>query len=326
MRISPASTWCGPAQASFMCSRTTCAFPSGVSYMLEDRKMMMRLFPELFARNKVAPVVHYPDLLLDSLRAVAPHGIGDPTVVLLTPGMYNSAYFEHAFLAQQMGIELVEGQDLFVDAKRVFMRTTRGRRRVDVIYRRIDDDFLDPRAFRKDSTLGVPGLLEAYRAGNVTLTNAIGTGIADDKSIYPYVPEMVQFYLARRPFLATAPRSSAARRTTWPIRWRISPAWSSRRRTVQVATACWSAPRPPMPRLRNSASPLMARPDQYIAQPTLALSCCPTVCRIRHCATPYRPAAVRFVRARGDDGARRPDAGCLARRLAGRQFVPGRWH
>ena len=179
--------------------------PSGVSYMLEDRKMMMRLFPELFARHKVAPVAHYPDLLLDMLRSVAPQGVDDPTVVLMTPGMYNSAYFEHAFLAQQMGIELVEGQDLFVDDGYVFMRTTRGPKRVDVIYRRIDDDFLDPLVFRADSSLGVPGLLSVYRAGRVTLSNAIGTGVADDKSIYPFVPDMIRFYLSEEPILNNVP-------------------------------------------------------------------------------------------------------------------------
>ena len=157
--------------------------PSGVSYMLEDRKMMMRLFPDLFARHQIAPVAHYPDLLLDMLRSVAPQGVDDPTVVVMTPGMYNSAYFEHAFLAQQMGVELVEGQDLFVSDNSVFMRTTRGPKRVDVIYRRIDDDYLDPLAFRSDSAIGVPGLLSVYRAGRVTLSNAIGTGVADDKSI-----------------------------------------------------------------------------------------------------------------------------------------------
>ena len=179
--------------------------PSGVSYMIEDRKMMMRLFPELFSRNKIAPVQHYPDRLLENLRTVAPQGVGDPTVVLLTPGAYNSAYFEHTFLAQQMGIELVEGRDLFVDNDTVFMRTTRGPQRVDVIYRRLDDDFLDPLAFRKDSMLGVPGLLSAYRAGRVTLANAIGTGVADDKSIYPYVPEMIRFYLGEEPILNNVP-------------------------------------------------------------------------------------------------------------------------
>src|SRR5690349_9363041 len=156
--------------------------PSGVSYMLEDRKMMMRLFPELFARQAIAPVEHYPDLLLENLRAVAPAGVSDPTVVVLTPGQFNSAYFEHAFLAQQMGVELVDGNDLFTADGHVYMRTTQGRRRVDVIYRRIDDDFLDPKFFRKDSMLGVPGIFDCYRYGRVTLANAVGTGIADDKA------------------------------------------------------------------------------------------------------------------------------------------------
>ena len=142
--------------------------PSGVSYMLENRKMMMRLFPELFAQHRIAPVAHYPDLLLETLRAVAPPSVNEPTVVVLTPGMYNSAYFEHAFLAQQMGIELVEGQDLFVKDNFVYMRTTQGPRRVDVVYRRVDDDFLDPKAFRTDSTLGCAGLLDVYRKGNIS--------------------------------------------------------------------------------------------------------------------------------------------------------------
>ena len=159
--------------------------PSGVSYMLENRRMMMRLFPELFATQSITPVEHYPDLLLENLRGVAPAGEEEPEVAVLTPGAYNSAYFEHAFLAQQMGVELVEGQDLFVQNDTLYMRTTRGPRRVHVLYRRVDDDFLDPRAFRPDSMLGVPGLFAAYRAGRVTLANAIGTGVADDKSIYP---------------------------------------------------------------------------------------------------------------------------------------------
>src|SRR5471032_3401043 len=179
--------------------------PSGVSYMLEDRKMMMRLFPELFARHKVAPVDHYPDLLLDNLRSVAPMGVTDPTIVVMTPGMYNSAYFEHAFLAQQMGIELVEGKDLFVNDNLVYMRTTHGPKRVDVIYRRVDDDFLDPLAFRPDSMLGVPGLMTAYHAGNVTLSNAVGTGAADDKAVYSYMPEIVKFYLGEEPLLKNVP-------------------------------------------------------------------------------------------------------------------------
>src|SRR5215468_2165952 len=179
--------------------------PSGVSYMLENRRMMMRLFPELFAKQAIKPVEHYPDLLLENLRAVGPAGEEQPEVAILTPGAHNSAYFEHAFLAQQMGVELVEGQDLFVQNDTVYMHTTRGPRRVHVLYRRIDDDFLDPRAFRSDSMLGVPGLFAAYRAGRVTLANAIGTGVADDKSIYPYVPEMVRFYLGEEPVLNNVP-------------------------------------------------------------------------------------------------------------------------
>src|SRR6266498_3935246 len=157
--------------------------PSGVSYMLENRRMMMRLFPELFAARAIKPVEHYPDLLLENLRGVAPAGEERPEVAVLTPGAHNSAYFEHAFLAQQMGIELVEGQDLFVRDGFVYMRTPRGPKRVDVIYRRVDDDVLDPQVFRPDSTLGCAWLLDVYRRGNVTLANAIGTGIADDKSI-----------------------------------------------------------------------------------------------------------------------------------------------
>jgi uncharacterized circularly permuted ATP-grasp superfamily protein len=175
--------------------------PSGVSYLLENRKMMMRLFPELFAQQRIRPVDHYPDLLLETLRNAAPSGVDNPTIVLMTPGHFNSAYFEHAFLAQQMGIELVEGIDLFVRDNTVFMKTTQGPQKVDVIYRRIDDDFIDPLSFRPDSMLGVPGLMKAYRAGRVALANAVGTGIADDKSIYPYVPEMIRFYLGEEPVL-----------------------------------------------------------------------------------------------------------------------------
>src|SRR5438034_10112649 len=167
---------------------------------------MLRLFPELFARHRVAPVENYPDELLATLKSVAPEtASADPTVVLLTPGVYNSAYYEHSFLADKLGVELVEGRDLFVKDDLVYMRTTQGPKRVDVIYRRIDDDFLDPLAFRPDSTLGCAGLLSVYRAGNVTLSNAIGTGVADDKSIYPYVPKMIEFYLGEKPILNNVP-------------------------------------------------------------------------------------------------------------------------
>jgi uncharacterized circularly permuted ATP-grasp superfamily protein len=175
--------------------------PSGVSYMLQNRQVIKRVFPSLFNDYDVLPNDDYPAALLDVLQFIAPDSVSQPTAVLLSPGMYNSAYFEHSFLAQRMGIELVEGRDLVVDGNRVFMRTTRGRQRVDVIYRRIDDDFLDPLTFRPDSALGVPGLVNAYRAGTVALANSIGTGIADDKGIYPFVPDMIRYYLKQEPLL-----------------------------------------------------------------------------------------------------------------------------
>ena len=180
--------------------------PSGVSYMLENRETMMHLFPELFARHRVAPIEQYPDLLLETLESVAPEGVdGDPNIVLLTPGIHNSAYFEHSFLADQMGIDLVEGQDLFVDDGYLWMRTTQAPQRVDVVYRRIDDAFLDPLVFRPDSMLGVPGIFDVYRAGKVTLVNAPGTGIADDKAVYIYLPEIIEFYTGRKPILNNVP-------------------------------------------------------------------------------------------------------------------------
>ncbi|NDG73725.1 MAG: circularly permuted type 2 ATP-grasp protein, partial [Proteobacteria bacterium] len=175
--------------------------PSGVSYLLENRQAMKRVFPQLFSRHAVRPVDIYPQALLEVLRYVAPQGNPDPTVVLLTPGIYNSAYFEHSFLARSMGIEIVVSQDLVVNDACVYMKTTKGLQKVDVIYRRIDDDFLDPTVFRKDSVLGVPGLVNAYREGNVNLCNALGTGVADDKVTYYYVPAMIKFYLGEDPIL-----------------------------------------------------------------------------------------------------------------------------
>src|SRR3954467_6329959 len=180
--------------------------PSGGSYRLENREIMMRLFPDLFARHRVAPVERYPDELLSTLRSVAPQSAAaEPTVALVAPGVFNSAYYEHSFLADKLGIELVEGRDLIVKNDEVFMRTTEGLKRVDVIYRRVDDDFLDPLTFRTDSALGVPGLMSAYAAGNITLANAVGTGIADDKAIYSYMPEIVNFYLGEEPILKNVP-------------------------------------------------------------------------------------------------------------------------
>jgi uncharacterized circularly permuted ATP-grasp superfamily protein len=250
--------------------------PSGVSYMLENRKMMMRLFPELFAQQRIRPVDHYPDLLVKTLRGVAPTGVDNPTIVLLTPGHYNSAYFEHAFLAQQMGIELVEGLDLFVLNNTVFMRTTQGPQKVDVIYRRIDDDFLDPQAFRPDSMLGVPGLLGAYRAGRVTLANAIGTGVADDKSMYPYVPEMIRFYLGEEPILKNVPTYSL--RKPDDLKYALDHIGELVIKETQGSGGYGmlvgpAATREEQERYRRR---VLDAPDRFIAQPTLSLSCVPT--------------------------------------------------
>ena len=250
--------------------------PSGVSYMLENRKMMMRLFPELFSQHRVEPVAHYPDMLLETLRAVAPPSVNEPTVVVLTPGMYNSAYFEHAFLAQQMGIELVEGQDLFVKDNFVYMRTTQGPKRVDVIYRRVDDDFLDPTAFRPDSTLGCAGLLGAYRAGNVTLSNAIGTGVADDKSIYPYVPKMIEFYLGEKPILNNVPTYLC--REPEDLKYVLDHLAELVVKEVHGAGGYGMlvGPASTKAEIAEFRAVLEANPSGYIAQPTLALSTCPT--------------------------------------------------
>ena len=250
--------------------------PSGVSYMMENRKMMMRLFPELFARHSVAPVEHYPDVLLENLRSVAPLGVTDPTVVLLTPGSMNSAYFEHAFLAQQMGIELVEGQDLFVRDDTVYMRTTRGPVRVDVIYRRIDDDFLDPLSFRPDSRLGVPGILAACRAGRVTIANAVGTGIADDKSIYPYVPAMIDFYLGEEPLLSNVP--TYVLRNAEDLKYALSNIENLVIKEVHGAGGYGMliGPAASKAEIAEFKKRITDHPERYIAQPTLALSTCPT--------------------------------------------------
>ena len=250
--------------------------PSGVSYMLEDRKMMMRLFPELFSQHRVAPVAHYPDLLLETLRASSPSTTDDPTVVVLTPGMYNSAYFEHAFLAQQMGVELVEGQDLFVKDNFLYMRTTRGPKRVDVIYRRVDDDFLDPKVFRATSTLGCAGLMDVYRAGHVSICNAVGTGIADDKSIYPYVPQMIEFYLGEKPILNNVP--------TFQCRKKDDLAYTLANLDKLVVKEVHGAggygmlvgPAATKAEIEEFRQVLIAKPDGYISQPTLSLSSSPT--------------------------------------------------
>ena len=250
--------------------------PSGVSYMLENRKMMMRLFPELFSTIPIAPVEHYPNLLLENLRDVAPATDDPPEVAILTPGPFNSAYFEHAFLAQQMGVELVEGLDLFVQDEHVYMRTTRGPQRVHVIYRRIDDDYLDPEVFRSDSMLGVRGLFGAYRAGNVTLANAIGTGIADDKSMYPYVPDMIRFYLTEEPILNNVP--TYLLRKPDELQYTLEHMKELVIKEVHGAGGYGMLIGPASTAAERDLfrTKILADPARYIAQPTLALSTCPT--------------------------------------------------
>jgi uncharacterized circularly permuted ATP-grasp superfamily protein len=250
--------------------------PSGVSYMLENREVMMRLFPELFAAHKVAPIEDYPDQLLAALRSSAPRASSsDPTIVLLTPGCYNSAFYEHSFLADKLGVELVEGRDLFVKDDVVFMRTTEGPRRVDVIYRRVDDDFLDPLAFRPDSSLGVAGLLGAYQAGNVTLANAIGTGVADDKAVYTYMPDIIRFYAGEEPLLKNV--------TTWRCREPEALAYVLDHLGELVVKEVNGSggygmlvgPHATYAQIEEFARKLKENPSNFIAQPTLALSTCP---------------------------------------------------
>lgn len=250
--------------------------PSGVSYMLENREIMMRLFPELFERHRVAPVENYTDELLAALRSVAPDAApAEPTIALLTPGIYNSAYYEHSFLADKLGIELVEGRDLLVRDEQVFMRTTEGLKRLDVIYRRIDDDFLDPLVFRADSLLGVPGLMAAYAAGNVTLANAVGTGISDDKAVYSYMPEIVQFYLSEEPILNNVP--------TWRCRQASDLKYVLDHLHELVVKEVHGSggygmligPAATKETIAAFRDKLKANPANFIAQPTLALSTCP---------------------------------------------------
>ena len=250
--------------------------PSGVSYMLENREVMMRLAPELFAAHRVAPVENYPDHLLHTLRSVAPAFSGhEPTAVLLTPGQYNSAYYEHSFLADKLGIELVEGTDLVVRDDVVFMRTTQGLKRVDVIYRRIDDDFLDPLAFRPDSALGVAGLMAAYLAGNVTLANAVGTGVADDKAIYTYMPDIIKFYLDEAPLL----KNIATFRCREPdaLKYVLENLGKLVVKEVNGSGGYGMlvGPHASKAEIAAFAAKLRDDPENYIAQPTLQLSTCP---------------------------------------------------
>ena len=262
----------------FQVLEDNCRTPSGVSYMLENREIMQRMFPALFASTRVAPVDSYPNDLLATLKEVAPAGAGsDPTVVVLTPGAFNSAYYEHSFLADLMGIELVEPMDLYVDDDRVWMKTTHGPRRVDVIYRRIDDDYLDPLAFKPDSMLGVPGLFGAYRAGGVTLCSAPGAGIADDKAIYLFVPEMIRFYLSEQPVLENVP--------TWRCAVPEECAYVLEHLGELVAKEVHGSggygmligPKATRAEIDAYADRIRADPAAFIAQPTLALSAAPVL-------------------------------------------------
>jgi uncharacterized circularly permuted ATP-grasp superfamily protein len=251
--------------------------PSGVSYMLENREIMMRLFPDLFSRHRIAPVERYPDELLTTLRSVAPRGASqEPTIALMTPGIYNSAYYEHSFLADKLGVELVEGSDLIVKNDEVFMRTTEGLQRIDVLYRRVDDDFLDPLTFRPDSALGVPGIMSAYKAGNITLANAVGTGIADDKAIYSYMPQIVKFYLGEEPILKNV--------QTWRCRDPSDLAYVLDHLGELVVKEVHGSggygmligPAATKATIEAFRDKLKREPEGFIAQPTLALSTCPT--------------------------------------------------
>jgi len=250
--------------------------PSGVSYVLENRRAMKRTFPGMFESIPVQPVDHYPQELLKTLQHIAPAGVPDPTVVLLTPGAYNSAYFEHTYLARQMGIEIVEGRDLLVRDARVFMRTTKGMQPVHVIYRRIDDDFLDPTVFRRDSVLGVPGLVHAYRAGNVSLANSIGTGIADDKVIYRYVPDMIKYYLDQDPVIRNVPTYLASEEKDLKYILENLPKLVVKAANESGGYGMLMGPQASKAEIEEFRGRIQADPRNYIAQPVISLSRHPT--------------------------------------------------
>jgi uncharacterized circularly permuted ATP-grasp superfamily protein len=252
--------------------------PSGVSYVLENRRAMKRAFPGMFEGIGVRPVENYSQELLKSLKYIAPAGVADPTVVLLTPGAYNSAYFEHTYLARQMGIEIVEGRDLFVKDSRVFMRTTKGPQPVHVIYRRIDDDFIDPTVFRKDSMLGVPGLINAYRAGNVSLANSIGTGIADDKVVYYFVPRMIKYYLDQEPILPNVPTYLASEPEDMKYILENLPKLVVKAANESGGYGMLMGPKASKEEIEKFRQLIIAEPRNYIAQPMINLSQHPTCC------------------------------------------------
>jgi uncharacterized circularly permuted ATP-grasp superfamily protein len=261
----------------FFVLEDNCRTPSGVSYMLENREIMMRMFPDLFRENRIQPVEQYPEMLRRTLASVAPAKCdGEPTVVILTPGHFNSAYYEHSFLADLMGVELVEGQDLFVEGEFVFMRTTEGPRKVDVIYRRIDDAFIDPLCFRPDSMLGVPGLMDVYRSGGVSICSAPGAGVADDKAVYTYVPEMVRFYLGEDPILKNVPTWQCARDEDLKYVLAHLPELVVKEVHGSGGYGMLVGPKSTSDQIEAFRAKIIADPDNYIAQPTLALSTTPT--------------------------------------------------
>ncbi|KKM64779.1 hypothetical protein LCGC14_1497940 [marine sediment metagenome] len=261
----------------FFVLEDNCRTPSGVSYMLENREIMMRMFPQLFQENRIAPVETYPGLLKRTLASVAPKKCdGEPRVVILTPGHFNSAYYEHSFLADMMGVELVEGQDLFVEGDFVWVRTTEGPKKVDVIYRRLDDAFIDPLCFRPDSMLGVPGLMNVYRSGGVSICSAPGAGVADDKAIYTYVPDMVRFYLGEEPILKNVPTWQCAKRDECQYVLENLADLVVKEVHGSGGYGMLVGPRATKAEIELFADKIRERPDNYIAQPTLALSTCPT--------------------------------------------------
>ena len=265
------------AENEFYVLEDNCRTPSGVSYMLEDREAMMYLFPDLFAQQRVAPVENYPAMLRQTLESVAPPACKDePTVVILTPGIHNSAFFEHAFLADEMGVELCEGGDLFVENGYLYMRTTQEPKRVDVVYRRIDDAYLDPLTFRHDSAIGVPGLFDLYRAGRVTLVNAPGTGIADDKSIYTFIPEVIEFYTGEKPLLKNVPtwRCGDPKQLSYVLDH--LPELVVKEVHGSGGYGMLVGPTSSKKEIEAFRARLKARPKNYIAQPTLSLSTVPT--------------------------------------------------
>ena len=261
----------------FFVLEDNCRTPSGVSYMLENREIMMRMFPELFRGNRIEPVDRYPGALRRTLASVAPKKCDrDPTIAILTPGHFNSAYYEHSFLADLMGVELVEGQDLFVEGEFVWMRTTEGPKRVDVIYRRLDDAFIDPLCFRPESLLGVPGLMDVYRSGGVSIASAPGAGVADDKAIYCYVPDMIRFYLGEEPILKNVPTWQCAKPDDLGHVLDNIADLVVKEVHGSGGYGMLIGPKSTKAQIEAFADKVRANPANYIAQPTLALSTCPS--------------------------------------------------